>query len=373
MTTEQTEKASPQKKKKAAEQGDRLMSREFITAVAMLCGVLTFRIACRRWLIAWIDAYHSSIVLLAAANHSGISPEGIASSCRTIAIHCLITMLVCSMSGMIGALVTGVIQGGGSVTAALIIPRLSRINPSGHIKNIFGLQAVIRTAKSLVPAAVVLGIATTKFRALRLNPCRSLKLIPILCRDIYDLLLVTSLVMLLWSVVDYVSAWRTREGRLKMSKQDVRDETKQSEGSPQVKRRIRHLQRQMRKRQLRGDVSKATVVLTNPTHYAVALKFDFIQMEPPKVLAKGRNLVAQQIREDAQWAGIPIVENPPLARSLFRGVDVGQSIPFDLYAAVAGILAYLYRKEMDVKRRLRVAGMAETDSRSRRPEEDPVH
>ena len=102
--------------------------------------------------------------------------------------------------------------------------------------------------------------------------------------------------------------------------------------------------------------SRASVVITNPTHYAVALSFDFETMEAPKVLAKGRNLLAEQIKSDARWAGIPIVENPPLARSLYRHVEPGQTIPFDLYAAVAAILAYLYRQQVEQRLRRERAG-----------------
>jgi flagellar biosynthetic protein FlhB len=118
-----------------------------------------------------------------------------------------------------------------------------------------------------------------------------------------------------------------------------------------MKGRIRSLQRQMRRRMLRADVKKASVVITNPTHYAVALSFDMATMEAPKVLAKGRDLLAAQIREEARWAGIPLVENPPLARSLYRAVEPGQSIPIELYAAVAAILAYLFRQEAEQRMR----------------------
>ena len=105
----------------------------------------------------------------------------------------------------------------------------------------------------------------------------------------------------------------------------------------------------MRRRRVKADVARAAVVLTNPTHYAVALGFDFVTMEAPKVLAKGRNLLAEEIKAEARWAGVPIVENPPLARSLYRTVEVGQSIPADLYAAVAAILAYLYRQRVEAE------------------------
>jgi flagellar biosynthetic protein FlhB len=105
----------------------------------------------------------------------------------------------------------------------------------------------------------------------------------------------------------------------------------------------------MRRKRVKNDVSKAAVVLTNPTHYAVALGFDFATMDAPKVLAKGRNLLAEEIKAEARWAGVPIIENPPLARSLYRSVEVGQPIPADLYAAVAAILAYLYRQRVEAE------------------------
>jgi flagellar biosynthetic protein FlhB len=106
---------------------------------------------------------------------------------------------------------------------------------------------------------------------------------------------------------------------------------------------------------VKNDVGKAAVVLTNPTHYAVALSFDFATMEAPKMLAKGRNLLAEEIKAEARWAGVPIIENPPLARSLYRSVEVGQPIPVDLYAAVAAILAYLYRQRLEADLRERQA------------------
>src|SRR5579863_1669690 len=138
-----------------------------------------------------------------------------------------------------------------------------------------------------------------------------------------------------------------------MSREDMRQEFKETEGSPQIRSRIRGLQRQMRRRRVKADVSKAAVILTNPTHYAVALGFDFVAMEAPKVLAKGRNLLAEEIKTEARWAGVPIIENPPLARSLYRTVEVGQAIPVELYAAVAAILAYLYRQRVEAELRER--------------------
>jgi flagellar biosynthetic protein FlhB len=116
---------------------------------------------------------------------------------------------------------------------------------------------------------------------------------------------------------------------------------------------------------VKNDVSKAAVVLTNPTHYAVALGFDFATMEAPKMLAKGRNLLAEEIKAEARWAGVPIIENPPLARSLYRSVEVGQPIPADLYAAVAAILAYLYRQRLEGEMRDKKAREAQARGQAR--------
>ena len=156
-----------------------------------------------------------------------------------------------------------------------------------------------------------------------------------------------------------------------MSKQDLREELKETEGSPQIRSRIRGLQRQMRRRRVKADVSRAAVVLTNPTHYAVALGFDFATMDAPRVLAKGRNLLAEEIKAEARWAGVPIIENPPLARSLYRSVEAGQPIPVDLYAAVAAILAYLYRQRVEAE--LRERRIREAAARMRAAARPPGH
>jgi flagellar biosynthesis protein FlhB len=166
-------------------------------------------------------------------------------------------------------------------------------------------------------------------------------------------------VMLVWSAIDYMVEWRSFERRLRMSKQEIRQEMKDSEGSPMVRRRIRSLQRQMRRKRLQADMARACVVVTNPTHYAVALEFSFETMQAPKVLAKGMNLLAERIKEEARWAGVPVVPNPPLARSLYKSVEEGQSVPVELYTVVAEILAYLYREELERRARAQNAARAQ--------------
>jgi flagellar biosynthetic protein FlhB len=266
----------------------------------------------------------------------------------------------------------GVLQTGGiNFHVEAIGFKMDRVNPISNIKNLFSLRAAARLAKSLIPAAALAVFAVQRIgRQLTLPPF-SITRLEMLGSDIYGLLLTAAWLLFGWSAIDYLVEWQSRESRLKMSREDQRDEMKQTEGSPQIKGRIRNLQRQMRRKRVKADVSKAAVVLTNPTHYAVALAFDFTTMEAPKVVAKGRNLLAEEIKAEALWSGVPIVENPPLARSLYRTVEVGQAIPFDLYAAVAAILAYLYRQRVEAELRERrareTAARARTQAQAARP------
>ena len=153
-----------------------------------------------------------------------------------------------------------------------------------------------------------------------------------------------SLVLLVWAGADYFLERQRHENELKMSRQDQKDEFKEMEGNPAVKQRIRRLQRQTRRRRMLKDVERAAVVITNPTEFAIALEYR-MEMDAPVVVAKGRNLLAAQIKEIARWNGIPMVENPPLAHALYRAVEVGQAIPAKLYTVVAEILAAIWRAQ----------------------------
>jgi flagellar biosynthesis protein FlhB len=349
MSSERTEKASPRRKQKAEQEGDRPRSRELLSAAALLAGSLALGWAARTWVPLWKGTYQNSIALMLAPNLSG---DALSMSMRNMlvagAAPCLLVMLAAAGASLAVAMAQ---NRGLSLHPAGITPKWSRLNPAANAKHLFTTRALVRLGKSLIPV-VLLAIQLVHFlTALTAMPAFSLARLPEVFADGFDLLVNTAWIMLVWSLVDYIAEWRQWESRLRMSKQEMREEFKETEGNAQMKGRIRSLQRQMRRRMLRGDVRKASVVITNPTHYAVALSFDMSTMEAPKVLAKGRDLLAAQIREEARWAGVPLVENPPLARSLYRSVEPGQSIPADLYAAVAAILAYLFRQEAEERMR----------------------
>jgi flagellar biosynthetic protein FlhB len=161
--------------------------------------------------------------------------------------------------------------------------------------------------------------------------------------QVEQLLRQTALAMLVVGVADYlVQRWRLRQS-LKMTKQEVKDDFKLSEGNPEIKARVRRIQMTMARKRMLAAVPKATVVVTNPTHYAVALEYRRAEMAAPRVLAKGRGLLAQRIKAIARDHGVPTVENVPLAQSLYKTVEVGEFIPAALFEAVAEVLAYLIR------------------------------
>jgi flagellar biosynthesis protein FlhB len=354
MPGERTEQATQHRREKARREGDILHSRELSAAAGTLAGALALGVLGPRTMEAWRGAFAGFLALGTVAHWEPATLEPTLVAARRLTLEVLAPPAVVMALVAVAALGAGVAQTGGvSVHASALAWKPERINPIANLKNLFSLRAAARLGKSLIPAAILAVFAVQRIARQLDIPPFSTERLEILGQDVYGLLLAAAWLLFGWSAIDYLVEWQSRESRLKMSRQDLRDEYKETEGSPQIRGRIRSLQRQMRRRRVKADVSKAAVVLTNPTHYAVALGFDFLTMEAPKVMAKGRNLLAEEIKAEARWAGVPIVENPPLAQSLYRTVEVGQAIPVELYAAVAAILAYLYRQRVEAELRNR--------------------
>jgi len=362
MPGERTEQATQHRRDKARREGDVLHSRELSAAAGTLAGVMVLGAIGSRFLIVWRDSFAAFLSLGAAARWEPSELQPTLNALRRLSLETLGLPGMMMSAVAAASLGVGVLQTGGvNFHPGSAGFKLERISPVSNMKNLFSLRAAARLAKSLAPAALLGVFAVQRIgRQLTIPPFSTARL-ELLGSDLYGLLLAAAWLLFAWSAIDYLVEWQSRESRLKMSRDDMRDEFKETEGNPQIRGRIRNLQRAARRRKVKNDVSKAAVVLTNPTHFAVALAFDFATMEAPRVLAKGRNLLAEEIKAEARWAGVPIIENPPLARSLYRAVEVGQAIPVDLYAAVAAILAYLYRQRL------------ESEMRERRARESAVH
>ncbi len=366
MPGERSEQATQHRREKARKEGDLLHSRELSAAAGTLAGVMVLGALGSRLLIVWRGTFAAFLDLGSAARWEPAEIEPTLAAIRRLALEFLGPPALMMAAVAAAALGVGMVQTGGvNFYAGAVSFKLDRINPVSNLKNLFSLRAAARLAKSLLPAGLLAVFCVQRIaRQLSVPPFSTARL-EMLGSDVYGLLVAAAWLLFGWSAVDYLVEWQSRESRLKMSREDLRDEYKETEGNPQIRGRIRNLQRAARRRKVKNDVSKAAVVLTNPTHYAVALGFDFATMEAPRLLAKGRNLLAEEIKAEARWAGVPIIENPPLARSFYRSVEVGQSIPVDLYAAVAAILAYLYRQRLDAEMRERRAREAAAQAAQR--------
>jgi len=337
-----TEKATPRRRQKAREQGQVARSRDLVAGVGTMAAVM---------LLAWqLPLFASDWRTLLRHQLDAVvtRPNQVLPVWRNNLMIFRGVAIAASLSWL-AATISGIAQGGLVFAPNALAPSLGRLNPVSRLEQLVSLNALSRLLKSMLPTAAIVylgvGLVSRHWTELpTLLHANRQGLLAFAANQVFELAWQASLVLLVWSAADYfLERWR-HENELKMSRQDLRDEFKETEGNPAVKMRIRRLQRQARRRRMLKDVERAAVVITNPTEFAIALEFN-MQMEAPVVVAKGRNLLAAQIREMALWHGIPLVENPPLAHALYRAVEVGQAIPPKLYVVVAEILAAIWRAQ----------------------------
>ena len=252
-------------------------------------------------------------------------------------------LLVILTAGVAG----NVAQFGFLITGEKLAPNFAKMNPISGIKKLFSLRSLVELVKSVIKLVIIGGIAFVVINRYvdeipGLMQLSIGEILGFIGHVSFQLALYTCMVLFLMAVLDFsYNKWQHNHD-LKMTKQEVKDEFKQREGDPAVKARIRSVQREMARRRMMEAVPEATVVITNPTHLAIAIKYEE-GMQAPTVVAKGAGFVAQKIKRIATENDVPLVENKPLARTMFKSTEIGDFIPADLYRAVAEILAYVYR------------------------------
>jgi flagellar biosynthesis protein FlhB len=247
------------------------------------------------------------------------------------------------------AIVANVLQFGFLFAPSLVVPKFSKLNPMSGLKRLFfSPQTFVQLAKQTLKLAIVILICWMSIRG-NLTSLYALAhaaphdIVMFVEGVVYGIGVRVGLLLLVLGIVDYVWERRRLEQSLKMTKTEVKDEHRQSEGNPESRQAVRNRQRSMARKRMMAAVPKATVVVTNPTHYAVALQWDEIKMDAPVLTAKGADLIAKRIRDLAKEHGVPILENPPLARTLYAKVELDSPVPPDLYAAVAQVIAFVYK------------------------------
>ncbi len=345
-----TEQATPRHRLKAREQGQVTRSRELTGALSMFVVAGVMMIVARDGVAQWTDFFSRT---LNSATADPIEPNG--PLLFWTSVEAMRWVYPFQFAALVVSLGVGLAQGGFIFAPEALSFKFERLSPATRFGQIFSLTSVSSILKSLLPFAAIawVGYACIQSHWLEIiasSYVDARAFARIVGGLILEICWKSGLILLAWAAVDYLLLWRKSEGDLKMSKQEIREEMKDSEGNPANKARIRKLQRQMRRKQMIKATATATVVITNPTHYAVALKYE-LNMAAPLVVAKGLDLLALKIREIAQDRGIPVMENRPLAQALYKGVEVGDVIPSALYHAVAEILVLVYKAQEEVKRR----------------------
>lgn len=252
-------------------------------------------------------------------------------------------LLIAMLMGGIGS----VIQVGFMFTLEPLTPKFSKINPFAGLKRMFSVRSLFETVKATLKVAIVIWVAWQSISSElgNMSGLISLDLMSIISymlNTTLNIALKVTFALLVIAIIDFIFQYRQHEKEIKMSKQEVKEEYKQMEGSPEIRSRIRQKQREISMRRMMQEVPHADVVITNPTHYAVAIQYDPGKGDAPIVLAKGADFLAARIREIAAENHVQLVENKPLAQALYAQVDVGKPVPQELYKAVAEVLAFVY-------------------------------
>ena len=343
---ERTEKATPKRRQQARRKGQVASSRE-IPSVLILMTALGFFYFAGSWMFWNISEVVGGIyqqldtLRIDAVNDLSIFTMVVFKKVFLILIPFFVPISIAALAGNIG-------QIGFEMHSEPMRPKLSKFNPVSGLKKLVSLKSLVELIKSLLKILIVGSIAfgVVKKEITKFPPLMQLEVVDILVfigTVAFKILFLVCLALIVLAALDYIYQRWQYEENLKMTKQEIKDERKQSEGDPKVKGRIRKMQMEMAARRMMEAVPDADVVITNPVHLAIALQFDSTQMVAPTVVAKGAGPVAQRIKEIARENQVPIVENKPLAQALHKMVEIGEYIPVELYRAVAEVLAYVYR------------------------------
>jgi flagellar biosynthetic protein FlhB len=343
--SDKTEKATPKRREEARKKGQVAKSQDLTGAIVLLAGLFALGATGPATAQRLGDGVHDA--LAAGAGHDPVTVNtvgGLLLSSGGTAVACLAPVVgVCAAA----AIVVNVAQVGIKPKTQALKPDFKRLNPKPGIKRLAGKDGLVELAKNLVKLSVVGWVVLSALvphigdyaAMVGMSPLQFGGAIVTLVKSIAKR---AAFAFLFIGLADYIYQRRRHEKSLKMEKQEVKEEGKGQDLPPEVKSAIRQRQREQARARMMADVPNADVIVTNPTHFSVALKYDG-KSAAPKVIAKGQDLIALRIREIATEAGVPIVPDPPLARSLHRSVEVGEQIPEELFQAVAQILAYVYR------------------------------
>ena len=343
---DKTEAATPRRRNEARQEGNIPKSQDLNAAVMLLAAILGLHV----FGLGVFNAMRTTMLTLLSGAHSSnpTRPDDLAAlggySLRTM-VGMTAPMLL-SITGIGLAVCIG--QVGFVITGKPLVPSFKKLNPIKGIQQLMNLRATVRLMQSIGKFLLIGAVAGAVMyfemeEVMHLAELDALPAFALASEMVFRLAIILAVLLIALAVADYAyQKWQHGED-LKMTKEEVKQEMKNMDGDPLVKQRRARVARQLAMQRTAQAVPTADVIVTNPTHYAIALKYDNTSMQAPKVVAKGADFMAMQIRQIAALHGIPLVERKPLARALYANVEVGQEIPQEHYTAVAEIIAYVYR------------------------------
>lgn len=347
---EKTEPATTKKLDDARKEGNVAKSKDIVSAVALLTSFVVLKVTIGNIGTGLMEIYtlaYNRIALFANPGSDEINYNSVVSIAKDMAIKGFKLVIPIFALMFIIAFVGDLVQVKWKITAKPLQPKASKINPLKGFKRIFSMQSLVNFAKSLALVTIISfmvfqTIKTKRGVLFNLYEISLPEALGVIGNLVFSIAIKICAVYLIVGVADFTYQKIKFKNDMMMTKQEVKDEFKDAEGDPKIKGQIKQRMRQASMRRMMQDLPNADVVITNPTHFAVALKYESGKNEAPVVLAKGEDYLAQKIKEKARENNIEIVENKPLARALYANVDVGQEIPEELYQAVAEVLAYVY-------------------------------
>ncbi|MEO5364750.1 MAG: flagellar biosynthesis protein FlhB [Magnetococcus sp. WYHC-3] len=339
-----TEDPTPKRLEDARNKGQVIQSREVATALLFGASTLLFYFQGAE---LWLALQEKMRFLLSGQIQDELTPLGTITLLRELIAQVIWDLLPFFVVLVLMAVLSALIQHGMAISFEPLAPKFSKISPLQGFKRLFSPRSLVELFKSLfkmivVGMAVWWGIRDHAEDILLLADTSMATILETMGQDALSILWRVALAFIAMAVLDYMYQRYEFMKNLRMSKQEVKDEMKQLEGDPQIKARIRQIQREMAHRRMMQEVPKADVVITNPTHFSVALVYRSGEMAAPRLVAKGTGPIALKIRELARDNQVPLVENPPLARALYKEVELEQIIPPEMFKAVAEVLAYVY-------------------------------
>ncbi len=348
---EKTEEPTAKKLTDARNEGKVAKSRELDNAVGLLLLFVLLQVTMKslgEGMIGVFDTIYNRIPEYVRENSQGMTARAVSQILHKAVLDSLWMVLPFFAAGFLAMVVINILQVKWKVTAKPLKPDFKKFNPVNGFKRIFSKDSLMELLTSVAKIGLIAWVAYGSIQdnaknLLLLYHMSLMQAIMLVGTVVIDTGMKISMAYFVIAIIDFIyQKWKFKDD-MKMTKQEVKDEYKNTEGDPQIKGKQRQRMREASQRRMMQDVPKADVVITNPTHYAVALKYDAEAAQAPVVLAKGTDYLALQIKEKAKEADVEIVENKPLARMLYANVEIGEEIPPELYQTVAEILAAVYR------------------------------